>query len=105
ALLMVKSAWNLVTLQTTSNCFCKVGFTSQRDRNDLQECEDTDDNQAKPNAEDLGDSAEQFTELVNCDQKLECYGELTDLEIAANIQGSNKNDSNDESREVEEIER
>uniref|UniRef100_A0A914VF84 HTH CENPB-type domain-containing protein n=1 Tax=Plectus sambesii TaxID=2011161 RepID=A0A914VF84_9BILA len=65
-----------------------------------QESEVTDDNQTNPNAEDLGVCAEDFTELVSCDQELECYGELTDLEIATNIQGSDKNDSNDESGEV-----
>uniref|UniRef100_A0A914XIX9 Uncharacterized protein n=1 Tax=Plectus sambesii TaxID=2011161 RepID=A0A914XIX9_9BILA len=39
------------------------------------------------------------------DQELECYRELTDQEIAANVQGSDKNDSNDESGGAEEIER
>uniref|UniRef100_A0A914WT09 HTH CENPB-type domain-containing protein n=1 Tax=Plectus sambesii TaxID=2011161 RepID=A0A914WT09_9BILA len=105
ALHMVKSAWNLVTPQTISNCFRKAKFTSQSDEIDVQESEVVQEDQGSPNAEDLGISAEEFTELINCDQELECYGELTPQEIIANFCRGDKNDSHDQDGEVEETER
>ena len=79
ALFMLRRAFFLLTPQTIQNCFIKAGIM----RTDLEVIEnDIQETIIVP--ADVG--LEVFTDFVNTDENIECYGELSDLEIIEQFQ-------------------
>jgi hypothetical protein len=95
---MVKKAWWLVKPQTIANCFRKAGFVAQNA--DLIDDETNAENVLDLNADEVGVAPEEFNKLVDCDQGLDCYGEMTDQEIVAGIQGDSQDEVDDDDADL-----
>lgn len=77
ALKMIKRAWWLVTPTVIKNCFKKAGFINhEEETNVLEDCETID---LPPIPE------KEFSSIIDCDDNLECYGDLTESDILKEI--------------------
>lgn len=93
ALQMSKRAWSLVTPTTIQNCFRKAGFanTTIDETNDPLQ----DDEQI----EHLLIPLIEFNEYIDCDEHLECYGNLNEHEILKEIDQQHNDDDDIENGE------
>jgi hypothetical protein len=95
---MTKRAWSLVKPETIVNCFRKSGFTPQVDDVVME-----DDEPSTNIFDSLGISVDDFAELVDCDVQLECYGDMTDEDIVAEVRRTDEIQSVIDEEEVEEV--
>lgn len=76
ALQIIKRAWWLVTPTVINNCFRKAGFLNCAEDSNDEDCE-TIDLPPIP--------AEVFSSIVECDDGLQCFGDLTETDILEEI--------------------
>lgn len=97
AMQWAKIAWSLVISATIINCFRKAGFMASGSREDHLESP----------VSDIDSTLMLAPEDIAIDDDLECYGELTDVDICAAVSSSNcqsESVSDDESTEEDTAE-
>ena len=79
---MIKRAWWLVKPETIANCFRHAGF-GQPLLEEIEMMDQNEENRAIANNVDM--DVDEFDALIDCDDQLECHGELTDEDIVSPI--------------------
>uniref|UniRef100_A0A914X438 DDE-1 domain-containing protein n=1 Tax=Plectus sambesii TaxID=2011161 RepID=A0A914X438_9BILA len=95
---MIERAWRSVTPTTIQNCFRKAGFLKTGD----DEAPEVEEMVAQPQMPE-----DEFNNYVNCDEHLDCSGELTIKDILEEVRpqgnGQDKEEEDEEEEEVHQV--
>ena len=111
AMHMVRCAWDKVTPKTIQNCFLKAHFAVSPDSDSEDEEGEEGDEQNDPEDEEFqafldecGISEEQFSNYTEIDKDEDCFGELTEEDIAEQVKlGVQTEDADQESDDDDEV--